>query len=96
MMAEGIIESDLWELARESGGGCELLFFPSLRNELREHFQRKPRLVRFRGLRACVKQIVGTRRWTPRCRALEEQIVSFLRECAGAETGPSNVAMLVE
>jgi len=94
--SRGVIESDLWELARAAGGGCELLFFPSLRNELRQHFRQKPRLVRFCGLRACVKQIAGTTRWSPRCRVLEEQIVSFLRECAEAETGRSNLALLVQ
>lgn len=91
-----VIESDLWRLARESGGGCELLFFPSLRNELRQNLQERPQLVRFRGLRNCVKEIAGTRRWTPRCRELEEQIVGFLRECAGADNKQSNVAFVVQ
>jgi hypothetical protein len=91
-----VIESDLWRLARESGDGCELLFFPNLRNELRQHLQNSPRVLRFRGLRACVKQITGARRWTPRCRDLEEQIVGFLRECAGAETGRPEYSLVVE
>jgi hypothetical protein len=91
-----VIESDLSRLALDSGGGCELLFFPSLRNEFRQHLQQKPHLLRFRGLRACVKQIAGTRRWTMRCRDLEEQIVSFLRECAGAETCQPDFTFVVE
>jgi hypothetical protein len=91
-----IIESDLFRLAQDSGGGCELLFFPSLRNELRQHLQQRPRLLRFSGLRACVKQIAGARRWTPRCRDLEDQIVNFLRECAGADTGQSDLTFVVE
>jgi hypothetical protein len=91
-----IIESDLWRLARESADGGELLFFPTLRNELRQHLQQGPRLLRYRGLRACVKQIAGARRWTARCRDLEEQIVDFLRECAGAETEGLNFALVVE
>ena len=58
--------------------------------------QDRPRVLRFCGLRDCVKQIAGARRWTSRCRDLEEQIVGFLRECAGAETGHSGLALVVE
>ena len=91
-----VLESDLWRLAREAGDGCELVFFPKLRNELRQQLQQSPRVLRFCGLRACVKQIARARRWTPQCRALEEQIVGFLRECAGAETGRAEFALVVE
>jgi hypothetical protein len=91
-----VLESDLSQLAQEAGEGCELLFFPRLRNELRQHLRQSPRMLHFRGLRACVKHIAGARRWTPRCRELEEQIVGFIRQCAGAETGSSGFAMRVE
>jgi len=91
-----VIESDLTHLANEAGHGGELLFFPSLRNQLRRHLQDRPRVLRFHGLRDCVKQIAGARRWTTRCRELEEQIVGFLRECAGAEPGHSELALVVE
>ncbi len=91
-----VIETDLGELAREVGDGGELSFFPRLRNEMRQHLRQCPRLLRYRGLRACVKQIAGARRWTTRCRDLEEQIIRYLRECAGAETGTEQLAMLVE
>jgi len=91
-----VVESDLLRLAREAGVGCELVFFPSLRNEFRQHLRRQPRLVRFRGLRACVKEIAGARRWSARCRDLEERIVCFLRECAGADTGDRDLALVVE
>jgi hypothetical protein len=91
-----VIESDLGRLARESGNGCELLFFPNLRNELRQHLQTSPHVLRFRGLRDCIKQITGARRWTPRCRDLEDQIVGFLRECAVAETGRQEYSLVVE
>jgi hypothetical protein len=91
-----VMESDLGQLAQETGNGCELLFFPRLRKELRHHLQRGTRVLRFSGLRACVKQMAGARRWTTRCRDLEEQIVGFLRECAEAETVPSEFALVVE
>lgn len=89
-------ESDLLRLAREAGGGCELLFFPSLRNELRQQLLQQPRFVRFRGLRACVKEIAGAQRWTARCRELEDRIVCFLRECAGIDAGQVDLAFVVE
>lgn len=78
-------ETDLRQLACESGKGCELFFFPRLRTELRQNLNQCPRLLRFRGLRACVKQLLGARRWTPRCRDLEEQIVEYLRQCVSLE-----------
>jgi hypothetical protein len=92
----GVIESDLSLLASEAGHGGELLFFPSLRKQVRQHLQDRPRVLHFRGLRACVKQIAGARRWTSRCRDLEEQIVGFLRECAGAENAHCELALVVE
>jgi len=95
----GLRESDLAELARESGQGCELLFFPRLRAELRQQMRQPrpgPRVLRFRGLRGCVKQLVGARRWSLRCQTLEAQIVAYLRECLSAEAGPAECALLVE
>src|SRR5215472_11736738 len=40
------IEADLQQLARESGEGCELIFFPRLRAELRDRLRKEPRIVR--------------------------------------------------
>jgi hypothetical protein len=90
-----VLESDLRQLAKESGKGCELFFFPLLRRELKEHLERTPRVVRFVGLRGCVKQLVGARRWNLRCRNLEEQIVEFLRECLTAEKKPADCALVI-
>ncbi|HLH53816.1 MAG TPA: hypothetical protein VKY92_09395 [Verrucomicrobiae bacterium] len=95
-MSTLVVESDLRELARDAGNGCELLFFPKLREELRHHLRQAPRVMRFHGLRACVKHITGARRWTSRCQLMEDQIVGFLRECAGAEAGKPQFALLVE
>jgi len=92
----GVAESDLIRLAQESGQGCELFFFPRLRDELRQQLLQNPRLVRFHGLRACVKHLVGARHWTPRCRTLQEQIVAFLRECLSAEPQPRGLSMVVQ
>ena len=93
---KAVLESDLGLLAHESGEGCELFFFPRLRDELRQQLQRSPRAVRFHGLRGCVKKLAGTQRWTVRCRSLEEQIVGFLRECLRAEPEQGGFSMVVE
>ena len=83
-------------LAHESGQGCELVFFPRLRAELQRHLQRAPHVLRFHGLRGCVKRLTGSRRWSLRCRTLEVEIVDYLRECLSAEPAPTEFALLVE
>jgi hypothetical protein len=90
------LESDLCRLARESGEGRELFFFPRLREELRQQMGRAPRVLRFRGLRPCVMELSGARRWTARCRNLEDQIVAYLRGCLRAEAGAGEFALVVE
>ncbi len=91
-----VLESDLSRLACDSGRGCELAFFPRLRAELRRHLQREPRVVRFWGLRGCVKHLTGAQRWSERCRILETEIVTYMRECLHAEAAPGDLALLVE
>jgi len=92
----GPAEADLLRLARESGESRELFFFPRLRGALRAQLRQTPRLVRFHGLRNCVKQLAGARRWGLRCERLEEQIVEYLRGCLGAEPEKSECALVVE
>jgi hypothetical protein len=96
-----VSHADLGLLASESGGSLELLFFPRLRDELRIRLRTSPRVVRFHGLRGCVKQMAGVRRWTSRCERLEDQIVDYLRGCLTAETAqnelaPGECALVVE
>ncbi len=93
---QSVLEYDLCRLAEESGQGCELVFFPRLRAELQRHLRQSPRVLRFCGLRGCVKQLTGARRWSPRCRTLEVEIVDYLRECLSAETAPAEISLLVE
>src|SRR6185312_2357381 len=80
-----ILEADLRLIARESGENFELFFFPKLRDALRNQLQHSPRMLRFRGLRGCVKQLAGARRWSNRCEKVQEQIVEYLRGCLSAE-----------
>ena len=85
---------NLPELASACGKGFELVFFQRLRSELREQLRAHPRSVRFQGLRTCVKQLTGARRWSDRCQKLSDQIVEYLRECYAVE-GPADCNLVV-
>lgn len=88
-------EADLRLIASTSGKGCELFFFPHLRDEMRRKLSQSPQVVRFCGLRPCVKQIVGARRWSPRCQKLNDQIVEFLRGCLTQDKAGNQCALVV-
>jgi hypothetical protein len=94
--ARRVLKSDLRLLACESGKGFELFFFPRLRDELRAQLLQDPEVLHFRGLRSCVKQLTGARRWSPRCQTLQDQIVEYLRNCFTTEANQPNCALLVE
>jgi len=89
-----ILESDLRMLTDEAGDSLELYFFPRLRHELRLQLRHSPRMLRFRGLRGCVKQLARARRWSGRCEELQEQIVEYLRQCLTVEQ--NECALVVE
>jgi hypothetical protein len=93
---ESILESDLCQLACESGKGCELFFFPRLRKTLQDQLQLAPKVLRFRGLRGCVKQLVGVRRWNSKCEDLKEQIVEYLRQCVTIQPREGELALVVD
>lgn len=94
--APRVAESDLSRLATESGSGCELLFFPRLRDELRQQLRTCPHVLRFSGLRGAVKQLAGAQRWGHRCQDLKEQILNYMRECLSAESCEKEFALLIE
>ena len=87
---------DLQLLAFHAGDACELAFFPRLRTAVHAQFQLTPRMVRFHGLRACVKRLLGAERWSPRCDYLRDQIIEFLRRTLRQETAGDTCALLVE
>ena len=93
-MSEGV--KDLRLLAQEAGAGCELIFFPRLRASVREQAQSAPQLIRFHGLRGCVKRLLGAQRWSPRCEEFRDQIVEFLRRSVSIEAAGDSCALLVE
>jgi hypothetical protein len=90
-----ITESDLRQLASDSGKGFELAFFVGLRAELRSKLRQSPCVLRFKGLRGCVKQLAGARRWNGRCQQLNDQIVDYLRTCLLSEKRPSACSLVV-
>lgn len=90
-----VLEADLSQLARETGEGRELVFFPRLREELRFQLKNEPSVLRFHGLRACVKHLVGADRWGLRCRSLEEQIVEYLRQCLHSDGKAAELALII-
>jgi hypothetical protein len=89
-------EADLGDLATETAGILELFFFPRLRDELRAQLRHAPSVLRFRGLRGCVKRLAGAQRWSPRCDQMQEQIVGYLRQCLVAEPEQKDCSLVVE
>lgn len=91
-----VTEADLRLLALDCGHSRELMFFPRLRDELRRQLRQGPRVLRFCGLRGCVKHLAGAQRWSERCRTLQTEILDYLRECLKAEPAQGDVALWVE
>jgi hypothetical protein len=91
-----VLETDLRSFARESADSLELFFFPRLRDQLRHQLRQSPQVLRFRGLRGCVKQLAGARRWSARCEKMQDQIVEYLRGCLTAEPEQNTCALVVE
>lgn len=94
--ARETLESDLRVIACQSAGSLELFFYPALRHELKSQLRQSPKVLRFRGLRGCVKQLAGARRWSNRCDLLQEQIVGYLRECLSADREQAECSLVVD
>ncbi|HNQ73857.1 MAG TPA: hypothetical protein PKN95_09665 [Verrucomicrobiota bacterium] len=82
-------------LAASVGAAGELAFFPRLRAAAVAQCQSVPKVVRFSGLRPCVKQLLGAERWSPRCERLRDQILAFLRGVLRRETTGGDCALLI-
>jgi len=87
---------DLRRLAQESHAGGELMFYTSLREAVRGQLRQSPEVIRFHGLRSCVKQLTGARRWGARCERLRDQILDYLRRCLGADALRRDCSLVVE
>ncbi len=93
--APTVFEADLSRIASTAGQGCELFFYACLRAELRKGEAMNGQLVRFSGLRLCVKQLAGAQKWTRRCQALSDDIVQFLRCCFESDNPAANRALII-
>jgi hypothetical protein len=91
-----VAEADLGRIACASGAAFELMFFPLLRAELKEKLSLSPRVLRFRGLRMCVKRLTRAQRWSRRCQELQHQIVRYLRGCLSTERCADGFSLVVE
>ena len=87
--------SDLHSLVSQSARGLEMAFFVNLRREVKERLQHSPKVLRFRGLRGCVKELLGAKRWCRRCQTLNDQIVDYLRDCLETEAPESQCGLVV-
>lgn len=67
------------ELVWRTNAGFELEFFQQLDHALGAAANRRLVAMRIDGLRACVMQLRGARRWTAECRRLAEDIVEHVR-----------------
>ncbi len=90
-----VLSCDLRRLVSGSERSLELSFFPSLREELRACLEKSPSVLRFHGLRDCVKALVGARRWCGKCEMLSDQIVEFLRACLETERAFGSCGLIV-
>ena len=62
---------------------------------MRHRLKQSPRVLYFRGLRGCVKQLAGARRWSGRCQELHDHIVDYMRGCLTAEASGNPCALVV-
>jgi hypothetical protein len=87
--------TDLRTLLGSAPDKGELFFFSKLRADLRTQLARSPEFIRFSGLRGCVKQLTGARRWSRRCQKLQDQIVTYLRCCLDHEAAATRCTLVV-
>ena len=88
-------ETDLIRLAGECDGVFELAFFPRLRREIDQQVNPESRVLKFTGLRECVKRLSGARRWSGRCEEMSDQIVAFLRHCLSEHPQAANHGLVI-
>jgi hypothetical protein len=71
---------DLDDLADRAGASFELSFFPSLKRELEQAVETGGHSIHLRNMRDGVKRLLCAKRWSPRCRGLNEQIVEIVEQ----------------
>lgn len=90
-----ILEADLCDLIEIDGSATELAFYGRLSREFGKLLSQSPSMVRLTGLRACVKHMIGARRWSKRCVESSDQIIIFLREFMNHRENGNGCALVV-
>lgn len=93
---KNVERADLTRLAFESGKGYELVFFNRLRTEIQRKLNNEPEVMHVTGIRTCVKQLTGSKRWCTKCQKLHDQIVEFLRSTWVSLGHSADCALFVE
>ena len=96
LSAGPVVELNLAGFIEASQCNFLLAFFPRLRAELRMQMKALPKVMRFTGLRPCVKVLAGVKRWNGDCQQLSEQIIHFLRQCYYQEAGQLKCMLVVQ
>ncbi len=86
-------EAALGQIA--AGVSPRVLESPQRLDAVRRELDGSPTVLRFSGLRECVKRLTGAKRWSAHCQALNDQIVDYLRTCLGAERSGASCALVV-
>jgi len=73
-----------------------LFFFSRLQAELRCKLpgSRRSRL-NLRGLRPCVKHLLGASRWSPRCERMSDAIVAYVRRWLAQKSISGRCAVII-
>lgn len=94
-VAGEVPEVALDKLVSEGETALEAGFFPRIRHELHLLLKDAPPMVRFTGLRPCVRRLSRATRWNRRCQRLSDQIVSYLRLCFAERPPGANCTIVV-
>ncbi len=83
------------EVAQEAGSGYELAFFEILGRRLQELLTPQTSHLELWGLERCVKRLRSKKIWSRDCDSLREEIVTYVREQAGAAYPKRNFILSV-
>jgi len=94
---------DLLEVARRSGTGFELEFYPRIRRFFLERLDpAEPggaagrKTLHLTGLRQCAKFMAGRRRWSKRCAEARDEILALIRrEAERSSSGARDITLAV-
>lgn len=88
--------ADLCEVMDQCGEMLELSLYPRLREEVRRGLLETPDVLRFTGLKSCVKRLAGAKRWCPRCDRMRDRVVGYLHRCWLNDEHASTAALVVD